>query len=252
MHPKIELDSLAISKSEADLSSFIKYDIDAALDEVTVTEKLSKLKFSFTVLSDPKNIRLAVEGFATIEGSESEREKILGIDENDIPKILNLIYHDLFATIFMLAKSIQIPCPPHILGKITKSSVDSSEQKVEETKTDDAMVFGGGKQREVKPEIKTEEVKPEEIKTEEVKPEEIKTEEVKPEEIKTEEVKPEEIKTEDNFENLPYEKLTALYEKLTKEYSENPSDKLSGDLGKISELLSKGQQNQEKVEASQV
>jgi len=280
MHPKIELDSLAVSKSEDDLSSFIKYDVDAALDEVAVTEKLSKLKFSFSIISDPRNIRLVVEGFATIEGTESERGKILENDENAIPKILNLIYQDLFANFFMLSKSIKIPCPPHILGKITKSSEDSSEQKVEEIKTEEGMGFGGGtKQEEEKPEeIKTEEAKPEEIKTEEVKPEEakpeeikteevkpeeakpeeIKTEEVKPEEakpeeIKTEEVKPEEakpeeIKTEDNFENLSNEELTALYEKLTKEYTENPSDKLSGDLGKISELLSKGQQNQEKVE----
>jgi len=249
MHPKVELDSLTVSKSEADLLSFIKYDIDAALDEVKVTEKLSKLKFSFTVLSDPKNIRMVVDGFATIEGTESERGKILENDENSIPKILNLIYQDLFATFFMLAKSIKIPCPPHILGKITKSSGDSSEQKPEEINTEKVMGFGDIAKPE---EIKTEEVKPEEIKTEEVKPEEIKTEEVKPEEIKTEEVKPEEIKTEDNFENLPYEKLTVLYEKLTKEYSENPSDKLSADLGKISELLSKGQQNQEKAEAPNV
>jgi len=169
MQPKIELDSLAVSKSEDDLSSFIKYDVDAALDEVTVTEKLSKLKFSFSILSDPKNIRLVVEGFATIEGSESERGKILENDENAIPKILNLIYQDLFANLFMLSKSVQIPCPPHVLGKITKSSEDSSEQKVEQIKTEDGMGFGSAtKQKEAKPEeIKTEEVKPEEAKPEE-------------------------------------------------------------------------------------
>jgi len=250
MRPKVELDSLTVSKSEADLSSFIKYDIDATLDEITVTEQLSKLKFSFTTLSDPKNIRLVVDGFVTIEGSEHEREKMLENDENSIPKILNLIYQDLFATFFMLSKSIQIPCPPHILGKITKSSVESSEQKPEEIKAEEGMGFGGGKQKEVTPEVKTEEVTPE-VKTEEVTPEEVKTEEVTPEEVKTEEVTPE-VKTEDNFENLPYEKLTPLYEKLTKEYSENPTEKLRDDLGKISELLSKGQQNQEQVEAAQV
>ena len=219
MHPKIELDSVTISKSEADLSSFIKYDVDAALDEVTVTEKLSKLKFSFSIISDPKNIRLVADGFATIEGTESERGKILENDGNGIPKILNLIYQDLFANFFMLSKSIKIPCPPHSLGKITKSSADPSEQKVEEIKTEEGMGFGSAtKEKEAKPE----------------------------------EAKPEEIKTEDNFENLPYEELTPLYEKLTKEYTENPSDKLSADLGKISELLQKGPQNKEKVEATQV
>ena len=152
MHPKIELDSLAVSKSEDDLSSFIKYDVDAALDEVAVTEKLSKLKFSFSIISDPKNIRLVVEGFATIEGTESERGEILENDENAIPKILNLIYQDLFANFFMLSKTIKIPCPPHILGKITKSSEDSSEQKVEEIKTEEGMGFGSAtKEKETEP-----------------------------------------------------------------------------------------------------
>jgi len=191
MYPKVEIGSLAISKSEAEPPAFIKYDIDASLDEVKTTEELSTLKFSFTILSDPKSIRLVVDGFATIFGKESKREEVMQNDENNIPKILNLIYQDLFPTLFMLTKSIAVHCPPYMLGTISQVSKVVTEQKMAEHGTDSE----GVKTQEPI----TEEVKPEEIKTEEVKPEEIKTEEVKPEEIKTEEVKPEEKPTVASF-----------------------------------------------------
>ena len=181
MYPKVEIGSLAISKSEAEPPAFIKYDIDASLDEVKTTEELSTLKFSFTILSDPKSIRLVVDGFATIFGKESKREEVLQNDENNIPKILNLIYQDLFPTLFMLTKSIAVHCPPYMLGTISQVSKVVTEQKMAEHGTD------------------SEGVKTQEPITEEVKPEEIKTEEVKPEEIKTEEVKPEEKPTVASF-----------------------------------------------------
>ncbi len=191
MHPKVEIGSLAISKSEAEPPAFLKYDIDASLDEVKTTEELSTLKFSFTILSDPKSIRLVVDGFATIFGKESKREEVMQNDENNIPKILNLIYQDLFPTLFMLTKSIAVHCPPYMLGTISQVSKVVTEQKMAEHGTDSE----GVKTQEPI----TEEVKPEEIKTEDVKPEEIKTEEAKPEEIKTEEVKPEEKPTVASF-----------------------------------------------------
>ena len=167
MHPKVEIGSLAISKSEAEPPAFIKYDIDASLDEVKTTEELSTLKFSFIILSDPKSIRLVVDGLATIFGKESKREEVLQNDENNIPKILNLIYQDLFPTLYMLTKSIAVHCPPYMLGTISQVSKVVTEQKTAEHGTD------------------SEGVKTQEPITEEVKPEEIKTEEVKPEEKPT-------------------------------------------------------------------
>ena len=167
MHPKVEIGSLAISKSEAEPPAFIKYDIDASLDEVKTTEELSTLKFSFIILSDPKSIRLVVDGLATIFGKESKREEVLQNDENNIPKILNLIYQDLFPTLYMLTKSIAVHCPPYMLGTISQVSKVVTEQKTAEHGTD------------------SEGVKTQEPITEEGKPEEIKTEEVKPEEKPT-------------------------------------------------------------------
>ena len=167
MHPKVEIGSLAISKSEAEPPAFIKYDIDASLDEVKTTEELSTLKFSFIILSDPKSIRLVVDWLATIFGKESKREEVLQNDENNIPKILNLIYQDLFPTLYMLTKSIAVHCPPYMLGTISQVSKVVTEQKTAEHGTD------------------SEGVKTQEPITEEVKPEEIKTEEVKPEEKPT-------------------------------------------------------------------
>ncbi len=215
MHPKVEIGSLAISKSEEDQSAFIKYDIDASLDEVKTTENLSKLKFSFTILSDPKNIRLIADGLVTIVGNQSKREEVLVNDEKNIPKILNQIYQNLFPTFFMVTKCIEVPCPPYMLGGISITSVGSSEQEIieQEIQTEEKPKKTKEKPKkepkvtkEKPQEIQTEE-KPQEIQTEE-KPQEIQTEE-KPQEIQTEE-KPQEIQTEEKSAN---ERLQELLEK---------------------------------------
>ncbi len=215
MHPKVELGSLAISKSEEDQSAFIKYDIDASLDEVKTTENFSKLKFSFTILSDPKNIRLIADGLVTIVGNQSKREEVLVNDEKNIPKILNQIYQNLFPTFFLVAKCIEVPCPPYMLGGISKTSVSSSEQEIieQEIQTEEKPKVTKEKPKkepkvtkEKPQEIQTEE-KPQEIQTEE-KPQEIQTEE-KPQEIQTEE-KPQQIQTEEKSAN---ERLQELLEK---------------------------------------
>ncbi len=212
MHPKVELGSLAISKSEEDQSAFIKYDIDASLDEVKTTENFSKLKFSFTILSDPKNIRLIADGLVTIVGNPSKREEVLVNDEKNIPKILNQIYQNLFPTFFLVAKCIEVPCPPYMLGGISKTSVSSSEQEIieQEIQTEEKPKVTKEKPQEIQTEEKPQEIqteeKPQEIQTEE-KPQEIQTEE-KPQEIQTEE-KPQEIQTEEKPQEIQTEEKPA-------------------------------------------
>jgi len=178
MHPKVEIGSLAISKSEEDQSAFIKYDIDASLDEVKTTENLSKLKFSFTILSDPKNIRLIADGLVTIVGNQSKREEVLVNDEKNIPKILNQIYQNLFPTFFMVTKCIEVPCPPYMLGGISITSVGSSEQEI------------------IEQEIQTEE-----------KPK--KTKEKPKKEPKVTKEKPQEIQTDDTANETPNRRKTS-------------------------------------------
>ena len=93
-------------------------------------------------LSNPKNVRLAVEGIARISGDTEERTEILEKDENDVPKILTMIYHELFPTFFLLSKTMNVSSPPHTIGEMGNSPIesdDSVESESAESQTADDL-----------------------------------------------------------------------------------------------------------------
>lgn len=134
MNAQIELNSIAMSKNDPKLTRLDKYDVEANIEEVDNTEEQSVFKYGFTALSNPKNVRLAIEGIARISGDSVERNEILEKDENDIPKILTMIYHELFPTFFLLSKSLNVSCPPHTIGEIgdAPSQMEETEEEQEE------------------------------------------------------------------------------------------------------------------------
>jgi hypothetical protein len=125
-----------MSKNEPNATTIIKYDVDAAIDEVENSEDQSVFKYAFTILSDPKNVRLSIDGIARIHGDSIEREEILTKDENEVPKILTIIYQELFPTFFLLSKTLNVSCPPHNIGKMsetTSQETPESETTSQET-----------------------------------------------------------------------------------------------------------------------
>jgi len=113
---EIELNSISMSKNDPKITKLEKYDVEANIDEVENTEEMSVYKYGFTALSNPKNVRLSIEGIARIFGDSIERNEILEKDEHDVPKILTMIYHELFPTFFLLSKTLNVSCPPHQIG----------------------------------------------------------------------------------------------------------------------------------------
>jgi len=131
---QIELNSISMSKNDPKITKLDKYDVEASLDEVENTEEQSVYKYGFTALSNPKNVRLSIEGIARIFGDSIERNEILEKDEHDVPKILTMIYHELFPTFFLLSKTLNVSCPPHQIGAMGTSlenDVETSDEKVE-------------------------------------------------------------------------------------------------------------------------
>ena len=122
-----------MSKNDQKTNKLNKYEIDANIEEIHNSEDNSIFKYEFTALSDPKNVRLAIEGTANISGDTLERNEILNKDENDVPKILTLIYQELFPMFFLLSKSLNVSCPPHIIGSVVP--VDDAD-KITETKSE--------------------------------------------------------------------------------------------------------------------
>ena len=98
MNTHVAVTSLAISKN-SDKLDFQKYNLEVSIEEIENRLTSNKLKFGFTLLSNPKNIRISVEGMTEISGTEEECIHALEKDENGIPRVLHLIYQDIFPTI---------------------------------------------------------------------------------------------------------------------------------------------------------
>jgi uncharacterized membrane protein len=118
-----------MSKNDPKSTIFDKYDVEASINEIENTESHSTYKYEFTILSNPKNIRLAIDGTARVIGSTKERDDITIKDKNGVPKILSSIYQELFPTFFLLSKSLNVSCPPY---QITiKDAVDYEVKEIE-------------------------------------------------------------------------------------------------------------------------
>ncbi len=122
MNPRIEVSSLAVNKLKNTHDDFNKYDIDVSLDEVENSELGIKIKYKIVLLSNPTNSKLTIEGFASLFGNETEVSKLLEPDQKNIPVIVNIIYQEIFPLIYIISKSLQIPCPSYKLSQISSST----------------------------------------------------------------------------------------------------------------------------------
>jgi len=118
MNLKIEINSVMFSKLKNE-HGFIKYNIEASLDEVENRDSEIILKYRLVLLSNPTNAKITIEGIATLYGDQSEISKQLNPDEKNIPVVLNLIYQEIFPLFFIMSKSMQIPCPAYRLSQMS-------------------------------------------------------------------------------------------------------------------------------------
>jgi len=134
MNPKVEISSLFVSKLK-DNATFEKYNIDVSIDEVENSESGIKIKYKFLLLSTPTNSKITIEGLASILGNEAQVTKYLAPDEKNIPNIVNTIYQEIFPLLYVVTKSVEIPCPSYKISQISESApapVKSSAQIPEE------------------------------------------------------------------------------------------------------------------------
>ncbi len=118
MNLKIEINAISFSKLKNE-QGFVKYNIEASLDEIKNIDSEVVLKYRLVLLSNPTNAKIAVEGMATLYGDQNEISKQLSPDEKNIPVVLNLIYQDIFPLFFIMSKSMQIPCPAYRLSQMS-------------------------------------------------------------------------------------------------------------------------------------
>jgi hypothetical protein len=119
MNPRIEINSLSITKLNNEQNSFVKYDIEASIDEIKNTDTEIKLKYRFVLMSNPTNTKINVEGIASIYGEPTEISKHLSSSEKNIPLVVNTIYQEIFPLFYVISKSMQIPCPAYKLHQMS-------------------------------------------------------------------------------------------------------------------------------------
>jgi hypothetical protein len=130
MNMKIEINSVSFSKLKNE-QGFVKYNIEASLDEVKNVDSEVVLKYRLVLLSNPTNAKITVEGVSTLYGDQSEISKQLSPDEKNIPVVLNLIYQEIFPLFFIMTKSMQIPCPAYRFSQM--SHAPQTEKIISET-----------------------------------------------------------------------------------------------------------------------
>lgn len=121
MQQKVDINSFLVTKLKDEHCSFIKYDIEASIDEVESEEDHIKLKYKFILLSNPTNVKLSIDGFTTIHGNQQDMAKHLSNDERNIPRIVNALYQEIFPFLYITSKTMHIPCPAYKLADISKT-----------------------------------------------------------------------------------------------------------------------------------
>ena len=121
MNLKIEINTISFSKLKNE-QGFVKYNIEASLDEVKNIDSEVVLKYRLVLLSNPTNSKITVEGLATLYGDQTETSEQLSPDEKNIPLILSLIYQEIFPLFFIVSKNMQIPCPAYRLSQMAAPS----------------------------------------------------------------------------------------------------------------------------------
>ncbi len=258
MNTHVAVNSLAISKNKEGNFDFLKYNIEVSIEEIENKEDKNKLKYGITLLSEPNNVKLAVDGIVEILGNESERAKILEKDENNIPRVLHLIYEELFPVFFMTTKSIGVPCPAFRLSQVSAPSETvelpiPEEQEIVSTTPEQPTPEQSTPEQSTPEQPTPEQSTPEQPTPEQPTPDQPTPDQPTPDQPTPEQSTPEstvEKTGEQNIEKMTAEELSQEYSKLSSEYQSNPSDELGSKLQKVSDLIQKRQQKEVVSESS--
>jgi len=207
----LAIDSFNVNNSTRQEPEFTKYSIDVSLNEISSTENSCELKYGYIFSSIPKGIQLNLEGFVNCSGNPSELAQIYQKDSEDIPNILRMSYQELYPVLFMITKSMKIPCPPYELTK----TVDSIMPETLDAETSETLDAETSETLDAEP-----------------------TETLDAEPTETLDAEPTEKNTENSeFDSLSTEELTQLQIDLNSEYAKTPSDELKTKIDLATKIL---------------
>jgi hypothetical protein len=109
-------------------SENIRFDVSANLEEKERKGGKRTLFFELAIGTKPSIVKFGISGDITLEGKDSEIEKLLEQDqETNVPKVLSFVYQHSFIAIYILATLLKTAYPPpnllHIPKQTTKDEV---------------------------------------------------------------------------------------------------------------------------------
>ena len=130
---EVEVSNLMFNKISDEQKNFNKYNINVELEEESSNDEKTVLKYSLDLTSNPKNAVINISGSTTLSGEPSEIEKFLKQEDEKTPKVVSLIYQELFPLMYIISKNMKIPSPAHT---ISLNISGESEDRFEKSESD--------------------------------------------------------------------------------------------------------------------
>jgi hypothetical protein len=126
---KIRSVSSLKSDERATADTPVIFNFGVNMEEAERNDESVKLNFQMIMDTEPSIAKFTVEGSATIRGSAEVIEQMLSADpETNVPYVFTRIYQQVYAVIFMLAGTIEVPYPsPALLKRAHVRRVLSNE-----------------------------------------------------------------------------------------------------------------------------
>lgn len=133
---------------QADCFKPVKFNISANLEEIERGATKVSLKFVFTIVTDPRVVKYQIEGRTELQGQlEHIKKALTPHPSTKVPMVLYDIYQQVYASLFVLSKTIDAPSPspellstsPPVPSTMQETQQDSSAQKEEPIATDEKI-----------------------------------------------------------------------------------------------------------------
>jgi hypothetical protein len=111
---RVDLNRLEGTKIDSGVNpASVKFDVDVSMDEEKRTNDELTIKFRLVISTKPSLAKFEAGGKAFITGGREAFDAALEMDEEtSVPKVLIVIYQQVFTSLYLLASQLETPYPP--------------------------------------------------------------------------------------------------------------------------------------------
>jgi hypothetical protein len=118
----------------------VTFRINVKFDETNRKIEETTVEYGITINTEPNVAHFGIEGKTIVKGKIEEIDRIFSTSpDNQVPKLLNMIYERIYSSIYMASSMINIPCPSPELLKTTKIDDIPSPGKIVNNVVEDTV-----------------------------------------------------------------------------------------------------------------